>query len=363
MPTAVGYTRQRMSSQELASRRLFLLLFAAALTIVMTVVLWPFLLTIVSSVVLAGLLRPVYRRIHRRVRRPAAAAGLTVLATMFVVVVPLIGLGGLVVAQATAIVANVRPIVEQAVQSPTYLDEQLQRLPGYERFLAPYRAEILTKAGEAVSATGAFLVSSLSSTTVSTVSFLGNFFLALYATFFLLKDAGSVLAVVLDFLPIHRDDARQIADRFLSIVRATVKGTLVIGAIQGILNGFAFWVVGIPAVAFWTVVMILLSVLPMVGGALIWVPACLVLVAKGALGKALFVALFCALISGSVDNVLRPRLVGRDTKLHELVVLFSTLGGLLVIGPFGFVLGPVMAGLFVTVWHLFGAASRDDEPA
>ena len=177
----LGYTRQRMSSQEVASRRVFLLLFAALLTVVMAIVLWPFLLTIVSSVVLAGLLRPVYRRLLHRVRRPAVAAGLTVLATLLIVVVPLIGLGGLVVAQATAIVANVRPIVEQAVQSPTYLDQQLQRLPGYERFLAPYRAEILTKAGEAVSATGAFLVSSLSSTTVSTVSFLGNFFLALYA--------------------------------------------------------------------------------------------------------------------------------------------------------------------------------------
>lgn len=351
-----------MHAQDLASRRTFLLLFSAALTVVMAIVLWPFLLTIVSSVVLAGLLRPVYRRVLQRVRRPAVAAGVTVLATLAIVVVPLIGLGGLVVAQATSIVANVRPIIQEAVESPTYLDEQLHRLPGYARFMAPYRAEILTRAGEAVSATGAFLVSSLSSTTVSTVSFLGNFFLALYATFFLLKDAGSVLAVVLDFLPIHRDDARQISDRFLSIVRATVRGTAVIGAIQGVLNGFAFWVVGIPAVAFWTVIMILLSVLPMVGGALIWVPACLVLVANGAVGKALFVALFCALISGSVDNLLRPRLVGRDTKMHELVVLFSTLGGLFVIGPFGFILGPVIAGLFVTVWQLFGAASRDDEP-
>lgn len=352
-----------MLAQDRSFRRAFLLLFAAVLTVVMTVVLWPFLLTIVSAVVLAGLLRPAYRRVLRRVRHPALAAGLTVVATLVIVVVPLIGLGGLVAAQASAIVLNVRPIVEHAVQSPTYLDEQLQRVPGYGRFFAPYRAEILTKAGEAVSATGAFLVSSLSSTTLSTVAFLGNFFLALYATFFLLKDAGSVLSVVIGFLPLHRDDARQISDRFLSIVRATVKGTLVIGAIQGILNGFAFWVVGIPAVAFWTVVMIVLSVLPMIGGALVWVPACLVLVARGAVAQALFVALFCALVSGSVDNVLRPRLVGRDTKLHELVVLFSTLGGLLVIGPFGFILGPVIAGLFITVWHLFGVASRDDETA
>ncbi|HSC28237.1 MAG TPA: AI-2E family transporter, partial [Vicinamibacterales bacterium] len=157
----------------------------------------------------------------------------------------------------------------------------------------------------------------------------------------------------------------QMKDRFMSVTRATVKGTIVIGAIQGTLAGIAFWVVGIPDALFWTVVMIVLSILPVIGGALVWIPACIILVATGQVLKGLLLAAFCGLIVGSVDNVLRPRLVGRDTKMHDLLILFSTLGGILVFGPVGFIIGPILAGLFVTSWGLFGVAYRDvlEEPS
>jgi predicted PurR-regulated permease PerM len=118
-------------------------------------------------------------------------------------------------------------------------------------------------------------------------------------------------------------------------------------------------VVGIPDVVFWTVVMIVLSILPLIGGALVWVPAAIILAATGHVIQAVLLVLFCSVIVGSVDNVLRPRLVGRDTKMHDLMILFSTLGGLIVFGPVGFILGPVLAGLFVTSWEIFGLAYRD----
>jgi predicted PurR-regulated permease PerM len=133
----------------------------------------------------------------------------------------------------------------------------------------------------------------------------------------------------------------------------------VIGVIQGTLSGLAFWVAGIPQALFWTVVMVVLSILPVIGGALVWVPACIILLASGQVLKGLLLAAFCGLIVGSVDNVLRPRLVGRDTKMHDLMILFSTLGGILAFGPIGFIIGPILAGLFVTSWELFGVAYRD----
>ena len=347
-------------SADTSFRKVFLLLLVGGLSLVLVVLLRSFLLTIVVAAVMAGLLRPFYTRLLRGVRgRASLAAGITVVLTLLVIIVPLLTAGGLVVSQATSITENVRPIIDKAINSPTYLDQQLQRLPGYDKYLEPYRAEILTKTGEVVRSTGGYLMSSLSSTTLRTVSFIFSFFIALYAMFFFLIDGPDMLRVVLDHLPLHADEKTLLTDRFMSITRATIKGTLVVGVIQGSLNGLAFWVAGIPSVAFWTVLMIILSIIPLIGAALVWVPACIVLFAMGSVWTAVLLALFCSLIVGSVDNVIRPWLVGRDTKMHDLVILFSTMGGLLVIGPLGFIIGPVLAGLFVTSWQIFGHAYRD----
>jgi predicted PurR-regulated permease PerM len=341
-------------------RKAFLLLLVAAMTVVLVVLLQSFVMTIVVAAVMAGLTRPVYLWLLGRFGgRSTAAAAVTVLMTMLVVFVPLVTIGGMVITQATGITANVRPIIEKSVNSPTYLDQQLQRVPGYDRFFKPYRKQILTKAADVINSTGRFLVSSLSNTTLSTVSFFFNFFIALYSMFFLLTDGPAMMAQILDHLPLHAGEKSLLIERFMSITRATIKGTLVIGLIQGVMTGAAFWVVGIPSVAFWTVLMVVLSIIPLIGAALIWVPACIVLLAMGSVGKAIGLALFCSLVVGSVDNLLRPWLVGRDTKMHDLVILFSTMGGLVVIGPLGFILGPVLAGLFVTSWQIFGAAYRE----
>jgi len=341
-------------------RKAFLLFLVIGVTIAMVIVLRDFLMTLLVAAILAGLVRPLFVRIARSMgdRRPAAA-GITVLFTLVLIVGPLLAIGGLVVTQAADITSNVRPIVERSINSPTYLDQRLQKLPGYDAYLKPYRKLILTKAGEVVNSMGSFLVSSLSDTTLGTVSLIANFFIALYTMFFFLVDGPGMLKAVLEYVPLHSDEKELLADRFLSITRATIKGTLVIGLIQGTMSGLAFWALGIPNAAFWGVLMIVLSILPLIGGALIWVPACIILFATGAVTKAIILAVFCALIVGSVDNILRPWLVGRDTKMHDLVILFSTLGGLIAIGPMGFIIGPVLAGLFVTSWQIFGIAYRD----
>ncbi|MEI6244594.1 MAG: AI-2E family transporter [Acidobacteriota bacterium] len=341
-------------------RKAFLLLLVAGMSVVLMILLQAFWLTIIAAAVMAGLLRPFYKRLLVRVRgRASLAAALTVLLTLLVVVVPLAGIGGLVVSQAASLTSNVRPIIDKSINSPTYLDQQLQRVPGYDKFLKPYRSQILIKAGDVLNSAGGYLVSWLSSGTLSTVSVIANFFIALYAMFFLLVDGPGMLRAILDHVPLHVDEKLLLIERFMSISRATIRGTLAIGVIQGTLTGIAFWVAGIPSVALWTVLMIALSIVPLIGGALIWVPACIVLLAMGQVTKAVLLALFSSLVVGSIDNLLRPWLVGRDTKLHDLVILFSTMGGLLVIGPLGFIIGPVLAGLFVTSWQIFGIAYRE----
>lgn len=341
-------------------RKAFLLLLVTTVSVAMIVVLQAFLMTLMVAAIMAGLARPLFVRVVRGSGgRPHLAAALTVIFTLIVVIVPLLAVGGLVVSQAGEITANVRPVVERSINSPSYLDQRLRNLPGYDAYLKPYRTVILEKAGEIVNSMGGFLLSSLKGTTLSTVSFIVNFFIALYTMFFFLIDGPAMLKSVLEYLPLHADEKELLIQRFLSVTRATIKGTLVIGLIQGTMSGLAFWALGIPNAAFWGVLMCVLSILPLIGGALIWVPASIILFATGEVAKALVLAAFCGLVVGSVDNVLRPWLVGRDTKMHDLVILFSTLGGLMAIGAMGFIIGPVLAGLFVTSWQIFGIAYRD----
>lgn len=341
-------------------RKAFLLFMVASLTIGLLIVLRDFLMTILVAALLSGLLYPLFTWLTQKLGgRSKSAAGVTLLITVLTIVGPLAGIVSLVVGQAASISDNVRPAIERAINEPTYLDRLLRSAPGYE-YVAPYRQRILETAGDVVNSIGGFLMTSLQNTTLSTVSFLFHFVIALYTIFFLLLDGPGMLRASLNHLPLHRDEKAQLIDRFVSVTRATIKGTIIIGAIQGVAAGVAFWIAGVPNAAFWTVVMIVMSILPLIGSALIWVPASIVLFASGHVTAAVLLAIYCALIVGSIDNVLRPSLVGKDTKMHDLVILFSTLGGLAVFGPLGFIVGPVLAGLFVTSWEIFGQAYSDE---
>lgn len=343
-------------------RKAFLLFLVIGISTAFVLMLRPFLVTILMSAVFSGLAYPLYAQLKRGFGGHAIiASAFTLVLLLVLVVAPLVGMVGIVVNQAIRVTDSVRPVVERFVNEPTYLGQQLERIPYIEKF-QPYRAQILTSAGDAVGAAGNFVVGWLGDTTRGTLNFLLHFFLMLYTMFFLLIDGPRMLGGILRHLPLREQEKEQMKDRFLSVTRATIKGTIVIGIIQGSMSGLAFWVAGIPDALFWTVVMIVLAIIPVIGAALVWVPACIILMATGEVLTAVVLAAFCSLIVGSVDNVLRPRLIGRDTRMHDILILFSTLGGLLTFGPVGFIVGPVLAGLFVTSWEIFGSAYRDVTP-
>jgi predicted PurR-regulated permease PerM len=315
-----------------------------------------FLMTVLTAAILTGFVYPLYTRLVRLCGgRSALASGVTLVLMLVIVVGPMLTILGLVVRQAIGVTSGIRPVVQQLIEEPTSVEQLLGRVPGYE-VVEPYKEQIITSAGDMVNALGGFLANSLSNATRGTVTFLFHFFILLYTMFFLLIDGPGLREAVLDYLPLSDDEKEQMKERFMSITRATVRGTLVIGVVQGVLAGLAFWVAGIPQAVFWTAVMIALSIIPVIGSAIVWVPACLILLATGKVLTRVLLAVFCALVVGSVDNVLRPRLVGRDTRMHDLVILFSTLGGIITFGPIGFFVGPILAGLFTTWWDIFGSA-------
>ena len=184
-------------------------------------------------------------------------------------------------------------------------------------------------------------------------------FVLFYAMFFFLKDGEAMLRKILYYLPLEERDEKVLLDRFTSVTRATLKGTLVIGIMQGGLAGLAFAFAGIPSAVFWGAVMTVFSVIPGIGTALVWVPAAALLALEGSYGRAAGLTAFCLVVVGSIDNVLRPRLVGQDTKMHELTVFLGTVGGIILFGVVGFIVGPIVAALFVTSWEIAGGTFRE----
>ena len=183
--------------------------------------------------------------------------------------------------------------------------------------------------------------------------FLVLFFLMLYLLFFVLRDGEQMLEAIIRALPLGDERERALFAKFAEVSRATIKGTLVIGLMQGFLGGVMFSILGITGAVFWGVVMVILSILPIVGASIVWIPVAIFLLINGAWMKALVLVVFGAVVIGLLDNILRPLLVGRDTKMPDYIILLSTLGGLSVFGISGFVIGPVIASLFLSVWVMF----------
>ena len=339
-------------------RQAFLLLLVTAISAAFVAMIRAFLLTILLAAIFAGLAYPAYQWLLARLggrRAPAAVATLVLLLAL--VIAPLLAVLGAGANEALRVTETIRPRLQGLVDQPGEIDRLLRAVPGYG-YIEPYREQILTSAGDLVGTTSAFLFAALSATTRATALFIFHFFILLYTMFFFLTGGPELLRAGLAYLPLTETDKQRMLGKFVSVTRATLKGTILIGAAQGLLGGLAFWAVGIDGAIFWGTVMTLLSIIPGVGGALAWVPATIILISMGEVWRGVGLALFCALVVGSVDNLLRPRLVGQDTQMHELLIFFSTLGGLMLFGAMGFILGPILAALFVTAWEMFGTTFR-----
>jgi predicted PurR-regulated permease PerM len=321
-----------------------------------------FLMAIFLAGIFSALSYPLYRRLDRWFKgRHSLASIATLILIIFVVILPLGGLLGIVTGQAIKVGEAVKPWVERQLAEPDAISNAIKSIPFIDK-VEPYRNLILKKAGEMVGGISGFLINRLSAVTVGTVNFLFMLFIMLYTMFFFLIDGHKLIEKMLYYLPLQDEDERRMLDKFASVTRATLKGTAVIGILQGGLAGAAFAVVGIHSAVFWGTIMAVLSFIPGIGTALVWGPAVILLAATGHLGKAIGLGVFCAAVVGSIDNLVRPVLVGRDTQMHELMILFGTLGGILMFGVVGVIIGPIIAALFVTVWDIYGMAFKEFLP-
>ena len=342
--------------------RLTLLLLVLFISAMFLTMIKPFLMAILLAGIFSALIHPFYRRLSGWMGgRDVTAAICTLLIVVLIVLIPLSGLLAVITSQAIKVGQSATPWVQKQLASPTAFSDLLGHLPFYDT-IEPYRETILQKAGTLVESASGFLISGLQGAAKGTVNFIFLLFIFLYTIFFFLLDGQKLLEKILYYLPLENEDEQRLLRRFTSVTRATIKGTAVIGIIQGTAAGIALAVVGIPSAVFWGTVMTVLSIIPGIGTALIWLPAAIVLAAQGMWGRAVGLTLFCGLVVGSIDNLLRPRLVGKDTEMHDLMILLSTLGGIALFGLTGFIIGPIVAALFVTVWDMYGIVFREVLP-
>lgn len=337
----------------------------AALTGVSLYLCWrtisPFATVILWAIVLALMFRPLFRKLLARTRRPNLAASLTLAVAVVSVLLPLGALS-------MAVAAEIGTLVDEApgrwlawssdpalqARAASWRADLTQRLPFVERIDAERVRESLAELGESVVKRSVGLVGGVLRAVI-------EFVIIVFSLFFLLRDADRFEAALRGLLPLSRCQSDLLIGRTVEVVHASLLGVLVIAALQGALGGAAFAVLGLPSPILWGVVMGFFAMIPMVGAGAVWLPAALLLLATGQPGKAIALSAVGALLIGTIDNFLRPYLVGGRTGLHELVVFFAVLGGLKLFGVVGLLVGPAVFAVGWSLLELFRDGVVDTE--
>lgn len=345
-------------------RNVFLLLLTAV-TLAFLWVISPFFGAVFWAAVLALMFMPLQRRLCVWLRgRQTLAALATLLTCLIIVVVPLIFIISAMADEALAFRArmragdlNMNAYFQQVVGAlPAWLHGLLARvgIANLQDLMGKLSAALM-QGGQAISAHALAIGQ-------NTLLLIVNLGIMLYLLFFFLRDGRTLARMVRRAIPMRSEHTDYLLHKFATVVRATVKGTVVVALVQGLLGGLAFAVLGIHGAVLWGVAMAVLALVPAVGAALIWAPVAIWLLASGSPGAGLGLVAWGVGVMGMVDNLLRPLLVGKETKLPDFLVLLSTIGGISIFGINGFVIGPAIAALFVAAWALFGVAEQPAEP-
>ena len=339
-------------------------LLLALVSVAFVAILLPFYGAVFWGAVLAIIFQPVQRRIEGRLnQRRGWAAAITLILILLIVILPMSLLTGALVQEGTSIYKRMSDgdlnfggyLVQVRDALPSFARDILMRFGLYDLEGVQARISEFAMTGSQFLATKAFSIGQ------NTFQFLSSFAIMLYLLFFLLRDGREVAAAMRRAIPLGEVYKQHLLVKFTTVIKATVKGNIAVAAIQGALGGFIFWVLGLQGAVLWGVLMAVLSLLPAVGASLIWGPVAIYFLATGAIWQAIVLTAFGAIVIGLADNVLRPILVGKDTKLPDYVILISTLGGLALFGLNGFVIGPLIAALFMAAWSLYAEAREEHE--
>lgn len=350
-----------LNSPELQNKVFLALL--VLVTVAFGLIIWPFNGAIWWAIFIAIVFNPLHNRLVRRFGERRSLAALTTLAiTLVVAILPLVLMTISVTQEAAAIYARTK---SGELNLALYFQQIVDGLPAWmrqlmERIGLPDMASVQRRIVTGLSHSGQALTTQALSIGQTTFDFVISFFLMLYLLFFLLRDGPALSARILQAIPLQQRHKQELFAKFATVVRATVKGNILVALIQGALGGIALAFLGVPGAMLWGAVMALLSLLPAIGAAIVWLPIAIWFLMTGSIWQGLALIAWGVLVIGLVDNLLRPVLVGKDTKLPDYLVLMSTVGGMAIFGLNGFVIGPVIAAMFVAAWDIFSQARAED---
>jgi len=310
----------------------------------------PFFYPIFWAAIIAVIFRPIYTGFVRWIKSPTASSLLTILIVIIIFFIPLTAVSLVVVNQSKELftrasssdfMANIQNVASWIKQTPIY----------------PYIYPVLEKWNENVSNlirfVSEFLLNNITDLTKDSLRFIFMFFIMFYTLFFFFKDGPNILKKIMRLSPLGDGYEQMLYEKFTSAARATLKTTLIVGLVQGTLGGILFWIAGVQGAIIWGLIMVILSAIPGFGSAIIWLPTGIIMLLLGNVWQGVMILIFGTLVISTIDNIIRPPLIGKDTQMHPLIVLFSTLGGLVVFGISGFVIGPIIASLFLSILSIY----------
>jgi predicted PurR-regulated permease PerM len=336
--------------------RAWFFIFLAAVTVAFLWLTLDFIEPVFWAAVLAIIFNPLERQLDELLKgRKTQSALITTIIIVLVVFLPLVLIGVAVSQEAFNLYNRIQTgnvnLQDIATRFDPVLRDLAARVGIDPATIGPRISESVGAAAQLIATRAVVVGQNLLSVVAQTA-------LMLYLLFFFLRDGDKLLATLHYAIPMGDGRQQTLFRRFAAVTRATLKGSLLVGLVQGALGGLLFWILGLRAPVFWGVIMAMLSLLPIVGPAVVWAPVAIYLMFTGSMTKGIILAAGGVLIVGTADNILRPVLVGRETRMPDYMVLLSTLGGLSVFGPAGFVAGPVLAALFLSVWDMFAQEQR-----
>lgn len=324
-------------------------------------VLWPFYGAVFWGAIFALMFSPLFLRLLQKMPQKRTLAALLTVSTILVLVILPVGL---IIALLTQEAGSVYQRVQSGELSFSRYSQQIyDALPTWitgllDRSGLTNLGLIQARVSDSLTKGSQFIATQALSIGQNAFDFFVSFFIMLYLMFFFLRDGAALSRLIKEAIPMEAEIKRNIFSKFTTVIRATVKGNIAVAVLQGALGGLIFWFLGIHAPVLWGTLMAFLSLLPAVGAALVWVPVAIYFLATGALWQGALLIAFGVLVIGLVDNILRPVLVGKDTKMPDYVVLVSTIGGMSLFGLNGFVIGPVIAAMFMAAWGIFAKARQ-----
>ena len=354
-----------MNHLHLHEKTLLLLLILVSIAFIW--ILLPYYGAVFWAIILGIVFAPLQRRLIQRYKWPRNVTSLlTLLVCVIIAILPVIIISGLLVQEGATLYKNIE---SGQLDIPSYVNRFKQALPLFaqhflERLGVGNFAGLQDKLSKGAMVGSQYFASQAFSFGQGTLDFFVSFGIMIYLLFFFLRDGSELVRRVRAAVPLAEQQKRRLQLKFNRVVRATVKGNLLVAVTQGALGGVIFWFLDIPSALLWAVLMAFLSLLPAVGAGIVWAPVALYFLLSGYIWQGVVLSLFGVFVIGLVDNVLRPILVGKDTRMPDYLILVSTLGGLAVFGLNGFVIGPLIAALFLSTWSIFaGNTKRVQLPA